>query len=208
MGQSNRSQKATPAGEFPRCTQFRFFHRRQAPALTERLFPTRGVVYDIRMSSAEKPRSRRFDSLAQEAFLNLWRTYDRLRIHEEELFGRYDLTPQQYNALRLLRREHPANIPTLALASRLVSRAPDITRLLDRLVERGLIERERRPENRRVVRVGITAAGLDLLKTMEAEIKRCHDRQLGHLSHDQLQQLIAMLREARRPHEPSDSTWI
>ncbi len=160
------------------------------------------------MSSPDKPRSRRFDSLAQEAFLNLWRTYDRLRVHEEELFGSYELTPQQYNALRLLRREHPGNIPTLALASRLVSRAPDITRLLDRLVERGLIERERRPDNRRVVRVGITSDGLELLKTMEGDIKRCHERQLGHLSQEQLQQLIAMLREARQPHEPPNSTWI
>ena len=160
------------------------------------------------MSASDKPRSRRFDSLAQEAFLNLWRTYDRLRVYEDELFGRYELTPQQYNALRLLRREHPGTVPTLALASRLVSRAPDITRLLDRLVERGLIERERRADNRRVVRVGITSAGLELLKTMETDIKRCHERQLGHLSQEQLQQLIAMLREARQPHEPSDSSWI
>lgn len=160
------------------------------------------------MTVPDKPRSRRFDSLAQEAFLNLWRTYDRLRVYEEELFARYELTPQQYNALRLLRREHPGNVPTLALASRLVSRAPDITRLLDRLVERGLIERERRAENRRVVRVGITPAGFELLKTMEADIKRCHERQLGHLSQEQLQQLIAMLREARQPHEPADSTWL
>jgi DNA-binding MarR family transcriptional regulator len=160
------------------------------------------------MHSPEKPRSRRFDSLAQEAFLNLWRTYDRLRIYEEELFGRYELTPQQYNALRLLRREHPGNLPTLVLASRLVSRAPDITRLLDRLVERGLIQRDRRPENRRVVRVGITAAGLDLLQSMEADIKQCHERQLGHLSSEELQRLIVMLREARRPHELPDSTWL
>ncbi len=162
----------------------------------------------VRMPSLDKSRSRRFDSLAQEAFLNLWRTYDRLRIHEDELFARYDLTPQQYNALRLLRREHPENLPTLALASRLVSRSPDITRLLDRLVERGLIERERRPDNRRVVRVGIASAGMELLKTMEAEIKQCHERQLGHLPADSLQQLITILREARRPHEPPDSSWL
>lgn len=160
------------------------------------------------MHSPEKPRSRGFDSLAQEAFLNLWRTYDRLRIHEDELFGRYDLTPQQYNALRLLRREAPESVPTLVLASRLVSRAPDITRLLDRLVERGLIERERPPDNRRVVRVGITPAGLELLKAMEGEIRECHERQLGHLSNEQLGELIELLRAARRPHEPPDSNWL
>ena len=53
-------------------------------------------------------RSRHFDSLEQEAFLSLWRTYDRLRIEEDRLFGGYDLTPQQYNALRILRALLPA----------------------------------------------------------------------------------------------------
>src|SRR5262245_1815729 len=86
---------------------------------------------------ARRPaKGRHFDSLEQEVFLNLWRTYDRLRALEDELFGRYDLTPQQYNALRLLRGVYPEPLPTLALAARLISRAPDITRLLDKLDER------------------------------------------------------------------------
>src|SRR5437588_9318312 len=94
---------------------------------------------------------RPFDSQEQEVFLNLWRTYDRLRALEEELFGQYDLTPQQYNALRLLCSEHPGKIRTLDLAERLVSRAPDITRRLDKLEQRALIEREAPARNRRVV---------------------------------------------------------
>src|SRR5262249_43732428 len=105
----------------------------------------------------------RFDSPEQEVFLNLWRTYDRLRAFEDELFARYDLTAQQYNLLRLLKATHPTTVPTLALAGRLISRAPDITRMLDKLDKRGLIARERPADNRRVVRVGITAAGLALL---------------------------------------------
>src|SRR5450755_2852774 len=111
-----------------------------------------------------KKKTSRFDSLEQEVYLNLWRTYDRLRALEDELFGRHDLTPQQYNALRLLRGAHPDKIHTLELARRLVSRAPDITRLLDKLQERGLIERDRPADNRRVVRIGITEAGLALLR--------------------------------------------
>ena len=63
-------------------------------------------------------RATRFDSLEQEVFLNLWRTYDRLRIQEDELFGRFELTPQQYNVLRLLRASHPETVPTLTLAER------------------------------------------------------------------------------------------
>ena len=70
---------------------------------------------------------RRFDSPQQECYLNLWRTYDRLRMIEDGLFAQHDLTAQQYNALRLLRAEQPAALPTLVLAGKLVSHAPDIT---------------------------------------------------------------------------------
>jgi DNA-binding MarR family transcriptional regulator len=151
--------------------------------------------------------TRRFDSPQQEAFLNLWRTYDRLRILEDELFGRHDLTAQQYNALRLLKAAHPQAVPTLALASRLVSRAPDITRLLDKLEKRGLVQRARPSDDRRSVRVAITAAGIELLDELAGEVRDCHNRQLGHLSTDQLRQLVDLLRQARAPHESGDTPW-
>ena len=149
----------------------------------------------------------RFDSLEQEVFLNLWRTYDRLRALEEELFARYDQTPQQYNALRLLRAQHPATTPTLALANRLISRAPDITRLLDKLEYRGLVARQRHAGNRRVVSVGITAAGLELLRQIAGPLRECHARQLGHLKEEDLKRLVVLLHAARRPHEGEGSSW-
>lgn len=140
--------------------------------------------------------------------MNLWRTYDRLRALEDELFGKHDLTAQQYNALRLLRGTYPGTLPTLALAARLVSRAPDITRLLDRLEERGWITRLRMPRNRRVVQVGITDSGLALLRDLDGAVRACHDRQLGHLSRAELSQLTRLLRVARRPHELPQGDWI
>ena len=154
-----------------------------------------------------KRSSRRFDSPQQEAYLHLWRTYDRMRMLEDELFLRHDLTPQQYNALRLLKAEHPGGLPTLVLAGRLVSHAPDITRVVDRLEERKLVARERIPGNRRVVQVGITDAGLALLKTLEQPVRECHLKQLGHLSASQLQSLVELLRMARQPHEEEESAW-
>jgi DNA-binding MarR family transcriptional regulator len=162
------------------------------------------------VTTPRKPteRVRHFDTPEQEAFLNLWRTYDRLRAYEDELFGRWDLTPQQYNALRLLRGSHPHKLATLALAARLVSRAPDITRMLDKLENRGLIERERSAENRRIVRVGVTDAGLLLLRELDAPVRECHARQLGHLSRTELKGLIDMLRAVRQPHETRDSDWF
>lgn len=158
-------------------------------------------------TARKKTKTRRFDSLEQEAFLSLWRTYDRLRALEDELFGQYELTAQQYNALRLLRGSHPDKVPTLTLAGRLISRAPDITRLLDRLEKAGLIERERRAENRRVVHVGITEAGLTLLGELDAEVRACNARQLGHLSAEELKRLIGLLRAARAPHEDPNGLW-
>jgi DNA-binding MarR family transcriptional regulator len=153
------------------------------------------------------PRQRRFDSPQQEVYLSLWRTYDRLRMHEDRLFSDHNLTAQQYNALRLLRAEHPGTLPTLTLAARLVSHAPDITRLLDRLAERGLVVRERMADNRRVVRVGITDAGLALLKQLDVPVRQCHQVQLGHLSSAQLKALVELLRACRRPHEETASPW-
>jgi DNA-binding MarR family transcriptional regulator len=159
------------------------------------------------LATRQTRKGRHFDSLEQEAFLNLWRTYDRLRAYEDELFAAHDLTPQQYNALRLLRSQHPKKIRTLDLAARLVSRAPDITRLLDKLQERGLIDRDRPADNRRIVWIGITPKGIALLEALQKPIRECHVRQLGHLSAGELKQLIRLLRAARGPHEPLHSEW-
>ena len=158
-------------------------------------------------SPANRMAARRFDSPQQEVYLNLWRTYDRLRMLEDELFVRYDLTAQQYNALRLLLAAHPAKVPTLMLAGQLVSRAPDITRLLDRLHDRGLVVRERSPEDRRAVHIGITEAGIALLGRLAPEVRACHLRQVGHLDDGELGELTRLLKAARAPHETEESKW-
>ena len=151
--------------------------------------------------------AKRFDSRAQEVYLGLWRTYDRLRALEDELFAGYELTAQQYNVLRLLRAARPDPVPTLTIADRLISRAPDITRMIDRLEDRGLVTRERQAGDRRVVKVGITDAGLRLLAEIAGPLADCHQRQLGHLGDADLKRLSALLREARVPHEPDGSVW-
>jgi DNA-binding MarR family transcriptional regulator len=142
----------------------------------------------------------RFDSPEQEAFLNLWRTYDRLRALEDELFAAFDLTPQLYNLLRLLKAARPEPVPTLALADRLVSRAPDVTRMLDKLEARGLVSRVRSAEDRRSVLVEVTDAGLALLARIAAPLRACHARQLGHLPPGELERLTELLKAARAPH--------
>ena len=142
-------------------------------------------------------RKPRFDSAEQEAYLNLWRTYDRLRMLEDELFGAYELTAQQYNALRVLRGRHPERLPTLAVAARLVSRART-SPACSTACSRGLIDRERPVDNRRVVLVGITAAGLELLGQLDAPVRDCSRRQLGHLKPAELTELTRLLHRAPR----------
>ncbi len=149
-----------------------------------------------------------FDSLEQEVFLNLWRTYDCLKSVEDELFDRYALSAQQYNALRLLRSVHPGAIPSQALGRKLISRGPDTTRMLDRLERRGLISRQRRDENRRVVEVTITTSGLSMLVELHELVKSMHRSQLGHLSSTTQKELARLLRLARKPHDDATCDWL
>lgn len=156
------------------------------------------------MPKAQTTTKPRFDSLEQEVFLNLWRTYDRLKLIEDELFAQEGISAQQYNTLRVLHSIHPHSMQTLELGRRLISRAPDITRLIDRLAERGLLERERKSENRRVVEVRIVSAGIELLERIHESVQACHLRQLGHMSDASLNQLARLLKQARSPHENSN----
>lgn len=145
-----------------------------------------------------------FDSTEQEAFLHLWRTYDRLKALEDEVFAPYQLSAQQYNLLRLLGEVRPQAVPTLELQQRLVSRAPDITRMIDKLVARGLVGRHRREDDRRVVEIRLTEAGAKLLDELSGPVQEMHQRQLGHLGEARLQQFIRLLKQARKPHEAAD----
>lgn len=149
----------------------------------------------------------KFDSNEQRAYLLLWRTYDLLRGVEEHLFNLFDITPQQYNVLRILKSVHPATLPTLEIGERMISRAPDITRLLDRLEKKGYVKRTRQEANRRIVAVEITQEGISLLREISGPVKRCGKKQLSHLSNLELDELVRLLDKARSAHETSDGFW-
>ncbi|MGL4419478.1 MAG: MarR family winged helix-turn-helix transcriptional regulator [Gemmataceae bacterium] len=145
------------------------------------------------------------ESLQQKAYLAIWRTYDCLRSFEEKLFAEFHITPQQYNMLRLLDEASPGSLPASQIQAGLITRAPDITRMTDRLVEAGWVVRERCEDDRRVVKHRITRDGQVLLQRIEPQLQVCHADQLGHLSEDQLTDLIDLLRETRRPHDRASS---
>ncbi len=149
----------------------------------------------------------KFDSLEQEAYLGIWRSYDRLRSFEDQLFTEWSLTAQQYNVLRLVDAAGDQGLATLTIASRLVSKAPDITRMLDHLERSGWITRTRSLTDRRTVMIAITKAGKELLESIAGPLAQCHQTQLGHLTRTELQTLVRLLAKARQPHEPEDSRW-
>jgi DNA-binding MarR family transcriptional regulator len=140
-----------------------------------------------------------FDSAEQEASLNLVRTQDHIQVHFARLLDAHGISGPQYNVLRILRGHGGDGVPSHLIGSQMVTRMPDITRLVDRLEHAGLVRRARTAEDRRVVLVSITPAGLDVLARLDKPVLDLHHRLLGHLSPRELEQLNALLVKARRP---------
>jgi len=139
----------------------------------------------------------RFSSLEEETFLNLIQTTEDLSRPVEALFKASALSPAQFNVLQILRSAREEGLPCGRICEQMITRDPDMTRLLDRLEKRQLIERSRDGDDRRVVRARITAEALALLATLDEPLKEMHRRQLQHMNHDRLRALIEMLEQAR-----------
>ncbi len=138
-----------------------------------------------------------FKHLEEEAFLNLLRTADALTQKEEGLLDGYELSHSQYNVLRILRGAGNDGLPCGEIANRMITRDPDITRLLDRLERRGLAQRSRESKDRRVVTARITQTGLDLLASMDEPMVETMKGLLAHLGSKELKTLIELLERAR-----------
>lgn len=137
-----------------------------------------------------------FDSLEQEAALNLLRTSDLFDNRLGRLFREYGLTSSQYNVLRILRGAG-CPLPSLDIAERMIQVVPAITGLIDRLEAQRLVHRRRCDRDRRVVYVEITPRALTLLKQIDRPLEQLHKKLLGHLSSKELKSLIHLLEKAR-----------
>jgi DNA-binding MarR family transcriptional regulator len=135
---------------------------------------------------------------AEEAFLNLAKTYEALALGFAELFRPHGLSITQYNVLRILRGAGAEGLSCTEAARRMITHDPDITRLFDRLEARGLIERWRAKDDRRVVRARITDAGQQVLGELEDAVRELHRRQMAPLEEREVHELIRML-ELLRP---------
>lgn len=149
----------------------------------------------------EIKRKHPFDGLEEEIFLNLLRTADALLRELEQTLKAAGLSHTQYNVLRILRGAGRDGSPCGEIAQRMISRDPDMTRLLDRLENRALVTRARERGDRRVVKTRITAEGLRILRELDEPIRSLERRQLRHIEHSQLRRLNELLEEVRRPRK-------
>jgi DNA-binding MarR family transcriptional regulator len=141
------------------------------------------------MSVSARVKQPGFRNLLEQAFVGVLVLSARANQRLNEMCAAHDITHQQYNVLRILRGAHPVGHPRYEIANRLIERAPDVTRLLDRLVRMGLVDRYWSEANRRESIARITPAGLALLATMEPKLKQVQEHILGGVAERDLRQL-------------------
>jgi DNA-binding MarR family transcriptional regulator len=148
----------------------------------------------------ELQQTKAFGSLRQEAILQMARSSAVLAHSWEQYLRGFSITGTQYNVLRILRGAGEVGLSRHAVGCRMVTRVPDVSRLLDRMTAAGLVTRARGTDDRRKVNTAITPKGLSILAELDAPSLRVPDEQLGHMSDDHIRRLIELLEEARAPH--------
>jgi DNA-binding MarR family transcriptional regulator len=146
---------------------------------------------------SSRPANKPAPDLEAQVFLSLIKTADALARGAEDVLKPAGLSGTQYNVLRILRGAGEHGLACSEVGERLISRDPDMTRLLDRMQSRGLIARSREDEDRRVVKTRITPEGLRVLAGLDEPVRELHRRQLRHLPARQLKQLFQLLERAR-----------
>jgi DNA-binding MarR family transcriptional regulator len=149
----------------------------------------------------ELRQTRPFQSVRAAAAISMLRTADVVRRRAVGVIEPFGISLQQYNVLRILRGSAPEPLPTLEIGERLIERTPGVTRLLDRLEEKGLVRRERCADDRRMVHCWITKAGLELLDIMDAPVDAVDDDILREMTDDDVVTLIRLLDQVRRTNE-------
>src|SRR5438105_14523126 len=124
----------------------------------------------MRSPSKQKQPKMTFRTREQEAAVGLLRTTDAIRRHFSAIVAPHGITLQQYNVLRILRGAGRDGLPTLAIGERMVEKTPGVTRLIDRLIKKKLVERRPCEEDRRRVWCFITPIGLRLLARLEGPL--------------------------------------
>lgn len=140
---------------------------------------------------------RPFSSTSQEALIGVLRTADQLKRHLELVMAGHEITLQQFNVLRILRGAGPDGLPTLTIGTRMIERAPGVTRLLDRLEARGLVQRSRSTADRRQVVCTLSKLGTKVLAALDAPVLAADGNAMRALSPDEQAELVHLLDRVR-----------
>jgi len=133
----------------------------------------------------------------QQAYLNLIRTAEVLSQRVADLMSGYGISGKQYNVLRSLRRGGDGGLSISQISEQMTDPRADVTRLLDRLVRDGLVDRQPDKADRRVVRAYLTQAGSQLLEAIDEPLLATHHEQFARLSRPEIEQLTMLLKKAR-----------
>jgi DNA-binding MarR family transcriptional regulator len=144
------------------------------------------------MPIRERLQQRRFHSIADEAVVSLMVAAEHIDQAVAPIWERHGVTADQYNVLRILRGVYPGGHPRNEVARRMIHRAPDVTRMLDRLVRRGVVARLRNADDRRESVATITKAGLALLDRIDPEVLAAQKAITAALTEPKLQQLVRL----------------
>jgi DNA-binding MarR family transcriptional regulator len=148
------------------------------------------------MKIEDEIKQREFRNIYQKAGINLVFTTNWLFDKQRSFFDRYDITPKQYNVLRILRGQDPPTISTADIRSRMLDKSSDTSRIVDRLGILGLITKRVCPTDKRLVDVGISEKGLQLLESIESRVKEL-DAILSTLSSEEVTELSRLLDKIR-----------
>jgi DNA-binding MarR family transcriptional regulator len=146
---------------------------------------------------SEIKQTRPFRSVHEEATLSIARTAAVLEHRLAQALKPFDVTPTQYNVLRILRGAGGDGLCRNEVGERLIRPVPDVTRLLDRMEELGLITRRRGAADRRFVSTTLSTRGHEVVDRLDKEICAIHREHLGHLDEPRLRQLIELLADVR-----------
>ncbi|MFN4145775.1 MAG: MarR family winged helix-turn-helix transcriptional regulator [Runella sp.] len=142
----------------------------------------------------------KFRNIHHKMVLNLIYTHNWLVNEQYALLKPFDLTSQQFNVLRILRGQYPNPVRVNDIIERMLDKMSNVSRLVDKLLAKGLVERTSCPHDRRAVDVLITEAGLNLLKEIDAHQDTWEDK-LRTLNDDEATQLSDLLDKLRNTNK-------
>lgn len=138
-----------------------------------------------------------FDSSIQKAVINLVYTSNWMRDKQNKLFKPHGILPQHFNVLKILKGKHPELVSPSYIKEVMLDKAPDLTRLVDKLVQKGWVWRQQCENNRRMVEIGLTEKGIRFLEKLNTEVKANAELIHNRLSESEAEQLSDLLDKLR-----------